>query len=78
MAPTAAKQGAALKTSLSVASFPRNNAGMAAVDFLLLVDAPSEVELTTLGQTGFLLALLLTLLLFLGALVLALFFLLRC
>lgn len=51
---------------------------MAAVDFLLLVDAPSEVELTTLGQTGFLLALLLTLLLFLGALVLALFFLLRC
>ena len=50
---------------------------MAGADYLLLVEAHPEAVLEGLGKQGFLLALLLTLLLFLAALVLALLFLLR-
>ena len=55
----------------------RNHAGMAGADYLLLVEAHPADALEGLGKQGFLLALLLTLLLFLAALVLALVFLLR-
>ena len=50
---------------------------MAGADYLLLVEAQPADALEGLGKQGFLLALLLTLLLFLAALVLALVFLLR-
>lgn len=50
---------------------------MAGADYLLLVEADPATALEGLGKQGFLLALLLTLLLFLAALVLALLFLLR-
>ena len=50
---------------------------MAGADYLLLVEADPATGLEGLGKQGFLLALLLTLLLFLAALVLALLFLLR-
>ena len=50
---------------------------MAGADYLLLVEADPAEVLEGLGKQGFLLALLLTLLLFLAALVLALVFLLR-
>ena len=50
---------------------------MAGADYLLLVEAHPADALEGLGKQGFLLALLLTLLLFIAALVLALVFLLR-
>ena len=50
---------------------------MAGADYLLLVEAHPTDALEGLGKQGFLLVLLLTLLLFLAALVLALVFLLR-
>ena len=50
---------------------------MEGADYLLLVEADPGEALEGLGKQGFLLALLLTLLLFLAALILALVFLLR-
>ena len=56
---------------------PRNHAGMAGADYVLLVESLPHNVFDGLGKQGFLLALLLTLLLFLAALVLALVFILR-
>ena len=77
MAPTPVLPGRVSHAVKVVFPPLRNHAGMAGADYLLLVEADPATALEGLGKQGFLLALLLTLLLFLAALVLALLFLLR-